>query len=188
MVGNLLTIANFIKNWESNYNTNPINMATITENSHHQDLIGFIWAIADKLRGPYRPPQYRRVMLPLIVLRRLDAVLKPNKQAVIEAKAKYEAMELKGEAFEKAISKVAIGGERKQFLYNTSRFTFQKLLDKHNIQIIFALGHAPFVESFNKTMKNRMMKYMKLKNTDNWSKKMNPVLDACNNNPHSKLK
>ena len=75
MVGNLLTIANFIKNWESNYNTNPINMATITENSHHQDLIGFIWAIADKLRGPYRPPQYRRVMLPLIVLRRLDAVL-----------------------------------------------------------------------------------------------------------------
>lgn len=129
MVGNLLTIANFIKNWESNYNTNPINMATITENSHHQDLIGFIWAIADKLRGPYRPPQYRRVMLPLIVLRRLDAVLEPNKQAVIEAKAKYEAMELKGEAFEKAISKVAIGGERKQFLYNTSRFTFQKLLD-----------------------------------------------------------
>jgi type I restriction enzyme M protein len=129
MVGNLLTIANFIKNWESNYNTNPINMATITENSHHQDLIGFIWAIADKLRGPYRPPQYRRVMLPLIVLRRLDAVLEPNKQAVIEAKAKYEAMKLKGEAFEKAISKVAIGGERKQFLYNTSRFTFQKLLD-----------------------------------------------------------
>ncbi len=32
---------------------------------------------------------------------------------------------------------------------------------KHNIQIIFALGQAPFVESFNKTMKNRMMKYMK---------------------------
>ena len=42
MVGNLLTIANLIKNWESKYNTNPINMATITENSHHQDLIGFI--------------------------------------------------------------------------------------------------------------------------------------------------
>lgn len=38
-------------------------------------------------------------------------------------------MELKGEAFEKAIAKVAIGGERKQFLYNTNEFTFQKLLD-----------------------------------------------------------
>ena len=63
--------------------------------------------------------------------------------------------------------------------------TFQKLLDKHNIQIIFALGHAPFVESFNKTMNNRMMKYMKLKNTDNRPKVMGPVLDAYNNNPHS---
>ncbi len=41
--------------------------------------------------------------------------------------------------------------------------SFQKLLDKHNIKIIFALVNASFVESFNKTMKNRMMKYMKLK-------------------------
>lgn len=99
-----------------------------TENSH-QDLIGFIWTIADKLRGPYRPPQYRRVMLPLIVLRRLDAVLEPTKQAVIEAKAKYEKMGLTGEALEKAIAKVALGGERQQFLYNTSEFTFPKLLN-----------------------------------------------------------
>jgi type I restriction enzyme M protein len=103
-------------------------MLTNTENSH-QDLIGFIWTIADKLRGPYRPPQYRRVMLPLIVLRRLDAVLEPTKQAVIDAKAKYEKMALTGEALEKAIAKVALGGERQQFLYNTSEFTFPKLLN-----------------------------------------------------------
>ena len=31
----------------------------------------FIWSVADLLRGPYRPPQYERVMLPLTVLRRL---------------------------------------------------------------------------------------------------------------------
>ena len=66
--------------------------------------------------------------------------------------------------------------------------SFQKVLDKHNIQIIFALGHAPFVESFNKTMKNRMMKYMRSKNTDNWAKIMNPVLDAYNTSPHSATK
>ncbi len=41
--------------------------------------------------------------------------------------------------------------------------SFQKLLDKHDIKLIFELGRASFVESFNKTMKNRMMKYMKLK-------------------------
>ena len=51
-------------------------------------------------------------MLPLIVLRRLDAVLEPTKKAVLEAKAKYEAMGLEGDAFEKAIAKVAIGGDR----------------------------------------------------------------------------
>jgi hypothetical protein len=42
--------------------------------------------------------------------------------------------------------------------------------------------------NFNKTMKNRMMKYMKLKNTSNWSKIMSPVLDAYNNSPHSTTK
>ncbi|WP_228058894.1 type I restriction-modification system subunit M N-terminal domain-containing protein [Nostoc sp. LEGE 06077] len=79
-------------------------MVASIENSHNQELVGFIWSIADKLCGPYRPPQYRRVMLPLIVLRRLDAVLEPTKQAVLEAKGKYEAMGLTGDAFEKAIA------------------------------------------------------------------------------------
>ena len=37
-------------------------------------------------------------------------------------------------------------------------------------------------------MKNRMMKYMKLKNTDNWAKIMSPVFDAYNNSPHSATK
>ncbi len=31
----------------------------------HQELLEKIWAVANKLRGPYRPPQYRRVMLPV---------------------------------------------------------------------------------------------------------------------------
>ncbi len=47
---------------------------------------------------------------------------------------------------------------------------FQKLQEKHNIKLIFASGHASFEERFSKTMKNRMMRYMKLKNTDNQSK------------------
>jgi type I restriction enzyme M protein len=45
------------------------------QNAPHQNLVGFIWNIANRLRGPYRPPQYRRVMLPLIVLRCFDLVL-----------------------------------------------------------------------------------------------------------------
>ena len=34
--------------------------------------------------------------------------------------------------------------------------TFQKLLDKHHIQIIFALAHAPFIEAFNKNIKYKI--------------------------------
>jgi hypothetical protein len=92
-------------------------------------------------------------------------------------------------AFEKILSSMGI--PKTIYSDQGSEFknaSFQKLLDKHNIQIIFALGHASFVESFNKTMKNRMMKYMKLKNTDNWSKIVSPVLDAYNNSPHSTTK
>jgi type I restriction enzyme M protein len=41
----------------------------------HKEIAGKIWEIANRLRGPYRPPQYRLVMLPIVVLRRLDCVL-----------------------------------------------------------------------------------------------------------------
>lgn len=50
--------------------------------ANFQQLANFIWSVADLLRGPYRPPQYERVMLPLTVLRRFDAVLAPSKEAV----------------------------------------------------------------------------------------------------------
>jgi type I restriction enzyme M protein len=103
-------------------------MPSTQPTTQHQDLIGFIWSVADKLRGPYRPPQYRRVMLPLIVLRRLDCVLEPTKDAVLQEKERLEAKGFQGQALEKALSKVAIGEERSQPLYNISQWTFQKLL------------------------------------------------------------
>ena len=55
--------------------------------ANFQRLSNFIWSVADLLRGPYRPPQYERVMLPMTVLRRFDCVLSPTKKAVL---AKYE--------------------------------------------------------------------------------------------------
>ena len=44
---------------------------------------GFIWAVADKLRGVYKQSEYGRVILPLVVLRRLDCVLEPTKADVL---------------------------------------------------------------------------------------------------------
>jgi len=44
--------------------------------------VEFIWQVAELLRGPYKPNQYKDVILPMTVLRRLDCVLEPTKEAV----------------------------------------------------------------------------------------------------------
>lgn len=116
------------------------------QNAQHQNLVGFIWNIANKLRGPYRPPQYRRVMLPLIVLRRFDLVLAENKQKVLDEKKRLEDKGITGPALEKALSRIA-AADRKQELFNTSGFTFEKLLgDAPNIAgnlIAYIQGFSP---------------------------------------------
>lgn len=116
------------------------------QSEQHQNLVGFIWSIANKLRGPYRPPQYRRVMLPLIVLRRFDLVLAENKQKVLDEKKRLEDKGITGPALEKALSRIA-AGDRKQELFNTSGFTFEKLLgDAPNIAgnlIAYIQGFSP---------------------------------------------
>ena len=101
--------------------------------TNHNQIISFIWNVANKLRGPYRPPQYRRVMLPMIVLRRFDLVLAENKEKVLAEKERLEAKGITGPALEKALSRIA-ATDRKQELFNTSGFTFEKLLgDATNI-------------------------------------------------------
>jgi type I restriction enzyme M protein len=91
------------------------------------EKVSFIWSVADLLRGPYRPNQYKDVMLPMTVLRRLDCVLEPTKGKV---HAKLKALE---------------GGKVKNVepllcrvtgvpFFNTSRYTFEKLKgDPNNV-------------------------------------------------------
>lgn len=96
--------------------------------ANHQELVNFIWNIANKLRGPYKPPQYRRVMLPMIVLRRLDCVLEENKEKVLKKYKELKAKGLKDKALHSALAKFA-SKNRKQPLYNISKYTFKKLLE-----------------------------------------------------------
>lgn len=92
----------------------------------HKQLSNFIWQIADLLRGPYRPPQYERVMLPLTVLRRFDSVLAPTKEAVL---AKYQSEQnkpadkrLQDNALDSVLNRLA--GQR---FHNHSPIDFAKL-------------------------------------------------------------
>ncbi|NLV45910.1 MAG: SAM-dependent DNA methyltransferase [Candidatus Hydrogenedentes bacterium] len=84
------------------------------------EKVSFIWSVADLLRGPYRPNQYKDVMLPLTVLRRLDCVLEPNKDKVLQAAEKWSE---KGAGVLDAKLKQASGHD----FYNTSLYTFDKL-------------------------------------------------------------
>src|ERR1700730_8399318 len=52
-----------------------------------KNLAGLIWQIADLLRGPYKEAQYGSIVLPFTVLRRIDCVLEPTKNAVLKVAA-----------------------------------------------------------------------------------------------------
>jgi type I restriction-modification system DNA methylase subunit len=50
----------------------------------HAQLAGFIWSICNLLRGPYKRNEYRKVILPLTVLRRFECLLEPTRQAALD--------------------------------------------------------------------------------------------------------
>jgi type I restriction enzyme M protein len=81
----------------------------------------FIWSVADKLRGVYKQSEYGRVILPLVVLRRLDCVLEPTKADVLARHA-----ELKGRVENVEPVLCAVSGEQ---FYNVSPLDFRRLLD-----------------------------------------------------------
>ncbi len=88
-----------------------------------------IWAIADKLTGVYKPHEYGEVILPLTVIRRFDCILEETKNDVLD---KYE--EVKKLPMKDILLRKASG----YAFYNTSKYTFEKLLDDpDNIEINF---------------------------------------------------
>ncbi|MHB1836962.1 MAG: type I restriction-modification system subunit M [Solirubrobacteraceae bacterium] len=87
---------------------------------------GFIWSVADLLRGDYKQSEYGRVILPLTVIRRLDCVLDATKGAVLTA---HKNLEHRGIQNVEPVLRAATGGLQ---FYNTSPLTFTKLLDDPN--------------------------------------------------------
>lgn len=103
----------------------------------HSSFSNLIWQIADLLRGPYRPPQFERVMLPMTVLRRFDCVLAETKAKVVAAHDKHKGGKLSGEALDTTLNRVA--GQR---FHNHSPLDFEKLkgdpdnINKHLVSYI----------------------------------------------------
>jgi type I restriction enzyme M protein len=55
----------------------------------HSEIVSFIWGVADLIRDTFRRGNYQDVILPFVVLRRLDCVLAPTKKKVLETNAKF---------------------------------------------------------------------------------------------------
>jgi type I restriction enzyme M protein len=99
----------------------------MTTNSKVNELANFIWSVADLLRGDYKQAEYGKVILPFTVLRRMDCVLEPTKQKVLDFLPKARAMKIKN--IEPILNKEAGFN-----FHNTSPFTFANLdADPDNI-------------------------------------------------------
>ena len=92
-----------------------------------KETANFIWSIADLLRGDYKQSDYGKVILPLVVIRRLDSVLDGTKPKVLKKLDEVKAMKVQN--LDPILNKVA--GYN---FHNKSQFNFDKLVaDPNNI-------------------------------------------------------
>jgi len=122
----------------------------MANNGKIKELANFIWSIADLLRGDYKQSDYGKIILPFTVLRRLDCVLKPTKQKVLDYLPKLKSMKIKNT--EPVLNKVAGFN-----FHNKSKLDFEKLkADPDNIAANlrnyisgFSVGGREIIEYFN---------------------------------------
>ena len=93
--------------------------------ANHQELANFIWSICNLLRGPYKRNEYRKVILPLTVLRRFDCLLAPTKEKVL---AEFSKIKGKPETVVRGVLERVTGRP----FYNLSKLDLPKLLDDPN--------------------------------------------------------
>ena len=94
----------------------------------HNKIVSFIWGIADDvLRDLFRRGKYPDVILPMCVLRRMDAVLEPTKQAVLDTKKMLDEAHITEQ-------RAALADAAGQAFYNTSRFTLRDLKSRASRQ------------------------------------------------------
>lgn len=117
----------------------------------------FIWSVADLLRGDYKQSDYGKVILPFTLLRRLECVLEPTRDAVL---AEYEARKDLGIPLEVFLTK-----KSDQSFYNTSKFSLVTLLAdpnnlSHNLEAYIADFSENAREIFERYKFNEQLAYL----------------------------
>ena len=118
--------------------------------ANHQEIANFIWGICNLLRGPYKRNEYRKVILPLTVLRRFDCLLADTKDDVL---AEHKKIKAKPDSVIELKLRAITGRP----FYNLSRIrddsgaAFPKLLDDPNQ---LAPNLNSFINGFSKNVRN----------------------------------
>ncbi|MCS6969509.1 MAG: type I restriction-modification system subunit M [Planctomycetes bacterium] len=115
----------------------------------HSEIVSFLWGIADLIRDTFKRGKYQDVILPLIVLRRLDCVLAPTKSAVLARCAELKTRGLQDpDAQLRRVSGFAF--------YNTSPFDFERLLaDPQNL----AANLRHYIAGFSPNMREVLERF-----------------------------
>jgi type I restriction enzyme M protein len=124
--------------------------------SVHNKLVSFIWSIADDcLRDVYVRGKYRDVILPMVVLRRLDALLEPTKEAVLE-ELTFQRDEAGFTEWDENGLRAASG----YVFYNTSDWTLQRLHDTAtNSQQLLQANFEDYLNGFSSNVKEIIEKF-----------------------------
>ncbi|MBL8049544.1 MAG: SAM-dependent DNA methyltransferase [Chthonomonas sp.] len=115
-------------------------------------ITNFIWGIADDvLRDVYVRGKYRDVILPMVVIRRLDAVLEPTKQDVLDMKATLDQANI-------ADQYTALRSKSGQAFYNASPFTLRDLQSRAKSQQLRADFEA-YLDGFSPNVQEILEKF-----------------------------
>jgi type I restriction enzyme M protein len=113
----------------------------------HNKIVSFIWGIADDvLRDLFKRGKYPDVILPMCVLRRMDAVLEPTKKAVLENKTMLDAAGITEQS-------AALCSAAGQAFYNTSKFTLRDLKSRGSQQQLLA-DFEDYLNGFSKNVQD----------------------------------
>lgn len=115
----------------------------------HSQLASFIWSICNLLRGPYKRNEYRKVILPLTVLRRFDCLLAPSKAKVM---AEHPKIKTKPDTVVRSLLEKIT---RRPF-YNLSKLDLPKLLDDPNQ---LAPNLNAYINGFSKNVREIMERF-----------------------------
>jgi type I restriction enzyme M protein len=113
----------------------------------HNKIVSFIWGIADDvLRDLFVRGKYRDVILPMFVLRRLDAVLEPTKKQVLETKAMLDQAGITEQH-------AALCKASDQAFYNTSKFSLRDLKSRGSQQQLKA-DFEDYLDGFSQNVQD----------------------------------